>query len=460
MTSPRTRHLLLHYLTRGGHLSDDDYAVLGSDRDRLDQAIWKALSQRPGQASASAVDLTLPPSLDLDSSTGGPFAAGQRYFYVYTLVDVDGIESLPSPENFVIIPAAVASPSAPTLTPGYYVSSTLLPGTYLYAFSAYKGASTYETTAPNQQRIVLSTGQNQVLITFPPLPAGADGFNIYRRRPGATDFRLIQSVDMTGGSPPSSTTDYGLAEDPVKGLPQANNTNSIAQVEISLPGATPVVPDGYTWKIYRTVHSGIYTNALLHWVVEETSEGSGIITPTYTDIGLSTSTGAPPTETVNYPSYPKINLNDAQEIVGVLPPANVVYLGVERFIYPGPLAETLVGTFVWTFPFHRGKLRWVIISLGYGSSPAVTPVIVDIEKADPTTDSFSTIYPSATKPTIEVGDNTSAKAVPDTTTLYDGDRVKVDLTQIGGGATPTDADLLVQLVYWYWDATASTVTEP
>lgn len=459
MSSARTRNLLLHYLVRGGHLNEDDYAVLGRDRDIIDQAIWKALSQRPGDVNAAAVDLATRPSLDLDTSSGS-LDAGQRYFYVYTLVDAFGIESLPSPENFVTIPAEIAEPSAPTAAAAT-TGGTLLAGTHYYAVSAYKGSSSLETTAPNWQRVQLgSSNTSKVTLTLPSLPAGADGFNIYRRRPGTDDFRLIGTVDMVLSPFTTTFVDTGLADDPVKGLPKANNTSSQAQVEVSVPGATPDVPDGYTWKIYRSTTSGVYVNALVHHVVEETSEGSGIITPTYMDIGLSTELGSPPDTQINYPSNPKVDLNDANEVSGVLPPANEIFLGEKSFVYPGTMTDVLTGTFVWTFPFQVGLLRYVIISIGYGGSPSFDEIVVDVEKADPNTDDFATIYSVATKPTIAIGGFSSPAAVPDTRPLVQFARLKVDLTQIDSGATPTGADLLVTFVYYYWDNTATTVAKP
>ncbi len=228
---------------------------------------------------------------------------------------------------------------------------------------------------------------------------------------------------------------------------------------VQLPGATPTVPDGYTWKLYRT-YTGDFTDSLLMWVVEETSEGSGIITTEFIDLGLATGAGTPKTTAPTFTAPEKIELTDGFEVTGVLAPANMTFSDTLRYEQSGALA-VVNGEFAWECPYERAYVRGVLASLGRDgsgvSSPTGSSVIVDVEYwADVATPSWVTIFTNqATRPTILVGASTSGIAVPQIQQLVLGDKLVINIEQVDSAA---DAEnLLVQILLWVYDSTATSI---
>lgn len=464
MSSNKTRHLALNYLDRGDSVTDEDWKYGTTDRDRLDLAAWLGATAHhhngePFSSSAPGIG----PYLVLDNS-GGTLPAGTSIFYKYSLVDDRGLETLASPETYITTPDAVSAPSAPTFT---IIDSggIILPGAYSYALSAYKDANTLETTAPNVTSVLLPAGVTsyQVQLNLPALPLGASGFNVYRRAPGETSYHYIASVDMEVATPPTEWVDDGtVAGVSTRGLPAANTTNAQNAVQVWLPGATPAVPEGYTWKIYRTIIPGVYTSSFLHHVVEETTEGSGIIAPNYLDLGYRTASGQPATVEFGLDNPEKIQLTDAEEVQGILPPASIVYRDCVRWFIPGTVVNT-IGEEAWTCYYDVALIKCVVISLGKNSLAGGQADIVDILKYDAqiATPVWDTIFTDqAGRPTIPVGDYVSNEAVPDVTALFRGDRLVYNIEQAGNLATPTDEDLWIEVHIYYWDSTATSVVQP
>lgn len=283
----------LQKLESGDALSTNDYAFTSRNVDVVDRLLHKF-----DEAIFSGVtpldDPTDGPSLDV-STTGGIIPAGRTVRYKYTYVDVYGNETAGSPEVSVTTNAPVSRPSQPGLTSATS-GGTLLAGNYFYVISAYVDVNTAETNGSAAATINVPTGTtNAITLALPSLPTNATGFNIFRRGPGEVQFYYLDSVDMDVATPPTSYVDDNSVTITNSRTPSATNltfaTNSIS---ITLPGATPAVPDGYTWKVYRTFVSGNYDSSLLQHVVTETSEGSGIIDPVAYDYGSRTSVGKPP----------------------------------------------------------------------------------------------------------------------------------------------------------------------
>lgn len=462
MSSDLTAHYGLSKYGRNSSISDDDYKFGVGDRDKLDMLLWLLANHVHDGSSASATDPTDVLTLELDQSAG-VLPAGTPVYYVYTLVNEFGAESLPSPEATIVIPPAVSSPSAVTFA--IASGGSLLPGSYAYAISAYKDANTLETLAPNVTNVQLLAGDTwQVTLTLPALPSGADGFNIYRRGPGQAQYHYLESIDMTVATPPDEYVDDGtVTEASDRGLPARNTTNAQNSVLASFPGATPVVPEGYTWKLYRTLLTGSYPPAsLVHWVVEETSEGSGVITTEYLDLGYATTQGQPPSSSFAFTEPTPVDLTDAAHVQGILPPANIVFRHTEEWAYDGTVTA-VAGEFAWLCPFEEAYIIGVILNLGRGFSPATQSLIVDVNKYDSSlaTPTWGTIFTTqATRPRILVGESAGALAVPQVRTLVEGDMLTVDVDQAGGGATPTDENLLVQVLMYYKDSTLTTVVFP
>jgi len=444
----------LSKLDSGDHISDDGYKYSTTDRDLIDYLLRRSLSHRhTGDAAASGSALDAP-SVGL-SLTGGTLPANTTIYYVYTLVDSDGGESASSSEASVSTPSPVTAPAAPALD---YATTggTLKFGSYYYALSAYVSGDTNETTAPYRANISvpIGTSTNKVTLTLPSVPAGADGFVVYRRSPGQSQYFYLDTIDMTGGSPPTTYDDDGtVTEDCDRTIPLVNTTNSTNSVTITFPGATPVVPAGSTWKIYRTFVAGgssRWVRSLLTHVTNETSPG--VIDIDYVDTGLATSTGQPPSASVTVDDPTKVDLEDGNEIQNRLPVGFVqAFPWEETFAFSGIL-EVATGIFAWTCEFPHAEIIGCRAMLGVGSTPASSDVIIDVNKGtDEATPSYSTIYTTqANRPKVLVGEQRGARTVPDVISLSEGESLTVDIDQVGGGATPTDDSLVVTITMLVW----------
>lgn len=454
-------HYGLIILNAGDNLSEDDYAFTNRNIRNIDHKLYLgAESHQHTGESAPVVDPDTPLSLTLTTGSGN-IPAGRTVRYRYTWVDANGAETGVSPEATVTTPSPVSAPGSPGISKSA-TGGTLLPGNYFYVLTAYKTSNTLETTPGGRvYTSVLSGTTNSITLDLPSVPAGADGFNVYRRGPGEARFFYLASIDMSIATPPTEYLDDGsVEEDCNRSVPTRNTTSNLNSVDIALPGATPAVPDGYTWRIYRTYTLNDWDSSLLSWVVEETSEGSGIITPTYTDVGSSTTAGSPPTQSEIVGSPTKINFTDAAEIQGSIPPGMNYYPHEVIFSFAGPL-EPQDGEFKWRMPFTEGYIEKVTASLGVDSLVAGVPVQVNIRKYDTNaaTPTWSSIFAT---PYLEipVGEDTGSYPLVegngDVVQILEGEYLIADLIQSGGGATPTDENCTIQVVMWVKHGSSST----
>lgn len=438
----------LYKVGPGTSLADNDYQFGTRDRDKIDALLYKGAVGHTHTGDDVAVeDPTQAPQLTLET-TGGNIPAGVTVRYKYTYVDEFGSETAASPEATIATPTAVSAPGAPILS-SVATGGALLPGNYFYALSAYAGANTNETVPGPRGYLTINSGTTNVItLILPTVPVGADGFNVYRRAPGELNYSYLESIDMSVATPPTDYEDDGaLNPNCNRQPPRVNTTNSTNSITVVLPGATPTVPAGLTWKVYRTFVAGNYSASLLQHVVEETTEGSGIINPEFDDVGASTQSSSPPTasEFISNPS--KIDLDDATEVQGKLPPLWNEIPQVVTFAQSGTL-ETGTGSFMWVCEFDEAEIQYVRCALGRDSVPASTDVIVDVNKydANAATPSWATIFTTqANRPKVLVGDTFGEPAEPDVIILARGDALTIDIDQVGGGATPTDEDLIVNV---------------
>ena len=282
----------LQKLQAGDAISSFDYAFTNRNLDIIDRLLHK-FDDALFSGSAPIADPTV--ALTAEAlTTGGRIPAGRTLRYKYTWVDVNGNETAGSPETVVTTTSPVARPSQPSLnrqdTGGF-----LLAGNYFYIVSAWVDVNTAETSGSVSANINIPSGTSNVIeITFPSLPSGADGFNIFRRGPGETQFYFLDSVDLNVATPSYTYIDDNTITVTNSRTPSPTNlTYSSNSVVVTVPDEE--VPDGYTWKLYRTMISGDFNSSLLEWVVSETFNGSGIISPSTTDYGGATSIGIPPT---------------------------------------------------------------------------------------------------------------------------------------------------------------------
>lgn len=457
-----TSHYEMITLGPGESLSKDDYAFTQRNITNMDSKMYLGAEGHRHNGEAVAVsDPDTPLSALLDSSSGS-IPGGRTVHYKYTWVDALGQETAASPEITVNTPSPVAAPGRPTVS--RVAGGTLPSGNYYYALTAYKNETTLETT--NGERaytsIQFGAAQKTITLTYPTLPAGATGFNVYRRSPGSMRFQFIHSEDMSGGSPPATWSDAGSdVEDCNRTVPQRNTTNTSNNITLSLPGATPMAPDGYTWKIYRTYTTNDWTSSLLHWAVEETSEDSGIVSPQYIDVGRSTSAGGPPRKSEIVGSPTKILLTDSAEVEGELPPGKNIVSQMVTFTFAGVL-EPETGGFQWICEYDKAQIIQIRPYLGRDSQPAVQDVIIDVNKWDAQVMSpswLSIFADQADRPRVLVGEERGDLYVMDTADtqmLYEGDALSVDIDQIGDGATPTDYNLVVNILLYVQEGDDTT----
>lgn len=446
-----TNHYGLQKLGAGDPFSTNGYKFVDRDRDMLDRLAYLGAEghRHTGEAAeVAAPTMTLALAIDGD---GGSIPAGTRVHYKYTLVDVNGFETAPSSEVFIDTPAAITEPAAPVLTQAT-TGGLLLPGSYYYVLTAYSPVNTSETkaAAPAYITVPVGTSTNRITITFPTPPAGAVGWNIYRKKPGDARYNYLASVSV---ATPSVTDTGAVAEDCNRTVPTRNTTNATNAVEIILmtDDATPVmatVPPGFTWKLYRTYIAGSYLNSTLHWVVEETFEGSGVIAPFYIDVGAAVTAGGPPEASQFIGSPSKIDIEDAAEVQGRLPMGAVsAFPFIATFHFAGPLAE-IEGSALFSIEWPQATIVGVRCTLGLNSVPAVDDVIVDVNlyPCAAATPVLGTIFTDqGDRPRVLVGETCGERAVPAVTELVEGDCLTVDIDQVGGGATPTDRDLTVNI---------------
>lgn len=438
----RTDHYDLSTLSVGDSLQLDSYKYSTRDRQTIDRLLYQGAVAHVHDGSTGLLEAPdLGPSLVLDD-TQGVIPAGTRVYYKYTYVDVYGNETAASPEAYVETAQPVAAPNAPTLTVTT-TGGTLVAGNYYYVLTAYETATTQETlgTNPNWITVGTATTTNTITLTMPSLPSGADGFNIYRKKPGGLAYYWIASTTST-----TTYVDTGLDDDCNRVLPTQNTTEMSNAVEITLPGATPTVPEGFTWKIYRTYTAGLYGNSLVTHVVEETTEGSGIITPTYLDLGYGTTVGEPPTTTNTFPSPSKIDLDDGNEVRNQLPPGLVA-------VFPYQVTLRADDAFVagrkkdmWVCEFPEFEIVGVRASVT--EPPGSTTVLADLHLgASP--DFATTIFTTqANRPSVPVSGYIGSVTVPNIVDMVEGQILVLDVDQDGGGATPNQRNLRVTIFGW------------
>lgn len=445
-----TDHYGLKRLGAGEAFSDDGYKYTDADRVLIDRLLYLGAEGHRHSGDA-AVAPTLGAVALTSSALSGSLPAGTRAYYKYTLVDVNGFESAASVEAYVDTEAAIVEPAAPVLVVNS-LGGSLLPGQYFYVLSAYTLVNTNETKAlnPSYYTVPAGTSTNTITLNLPTLPGGATGWNIYRKRPGGARYDYLAST--------TSVTTYvdngSVVEDCNRTLPVRNTTNSTNSVTATI-GTVPV---GSTWKLYRTYSAGYYDGSLVHHVVEETSEGSGIVTPSYVDMGLATLAGKPPVASQVVGGPDPVGLQDMAEVEGQLPMAAVSgFPYIAEFRVSGALSAA-TGTAVWVSEFPRASIRGVRASLGRGYAPASQPVIVDVNVGRGANPVMASIFAtSGDQPRVLAGSQRGTRVVPTARTeLVEGDVLTIDIDQAGGGATPTDRDLIVQLYMWVYGFTSLT----
>lgn len=432
----------LSKLGQGESLSADSYKFSRADRDVIARLLYLGAEGHRHTGDAGAAQTLTDPPLVAVSLEGGSLPPGVRLYYRMTLVDPQGFESPASPEARIDTAPAVAAPYQPTNPVVEPTGGQLLPGNYYYVLSAYTDFTNAETEAGNALYVSVpfSTQTNRVSFDLPILPAGATGFNVYRRTPSGSGYLHVAVVNMTEGTPPTQFVDDGtLNEDCDRFAPAVSTARSRNSVIVTFPDDLPV---GYSWRIYRTLRANDYVNSLLTTI----TDGS----LTYTDTGTGTLAGQPPVVGVQPGAPTKIDLDNGAEVQGRLPLAAVsAFPDCETFSYPGEVA-VLQGTSAWICPFPNATIVHVQAALGRGST-AGADVVVDVNAYDTLNDDWYSIFAvEEDQPRVLAGGQVGAAAAPTARTeLVAGDRLTVDIDTDGGGGVIDLTVVIYMLVYGY-----------
>lgn len=447
--SALTRFFKMQKLEQGDNPWTNDSRFFQFNLDLIDLVLRRFLTHTHDGSDFTHETPDSAPELALDDS--GLIPAGLTAYYRYTLIDADGIESAASPVSSLSLPDPISTPggvSADYETTG----GALMAGDYAYVVSAYTDVSTEETvpSKPTLLRVTSSppTTTNVITLQLPTVPSGATGFNLYRRTPGSGTYLHLATIDMSVLTPPTEYVDDGtVIADPVRTYRNNDTTNSHNSIIVGIPGATPVVPAGYTWRIYRTFDLTNWESSLLYHVVEETVLGSGDIVTEYTDIGEPTEVGSPPDEELAALSNPP-PIDLGTQSVGNLGPGRITaHVHTVRWAFPGPL-EAQDGEIAFLVEDPNIQIIGCRPLLGLDSAAAAQDVIVDILKDPGGGGSPSTIYTtSANRPYIDVGEQIGVRTVPDDVDGVVGDVYYCNVVQDGGGATTTDQNLVVNMYY-------------
>ena len=283
---PFTDHFGLTRVGQGESISKNGNAALDLDRVTIDDLLW-ALSQHSHGGSTALADPTGPPTLT-SAGSGGSLPPDTTYYYRVSYLDKWGLETAASDEASITTGTSLDPPVGPSLltdTSG----GTLAPGLYTYGITALTDDGGETTLSPiSSVRIPAGTVTNRVYLTFPPLPAGAVAFNVYRARPGQSSLYFL--MEATDGDP---VYDTGGNEDATVRPPRFNTTNESNTVTITLPDGA--LPDGATsWNVYRSEDPGVYDGQnLVHTVVEGATETSTDVRIDWVDDGDLLDQGMP-----------------------------------------------------------------------------------------------------------------------------------------------------------------------
>jgi hypothetical protein len=415
------------------NLAAENFKAFGSDRINLDRLLWVAAETHRHNGEQLTELVPPPPVLDIDI-TGGALPPNTAIFYRISLVDPSGQEHLASQIASLVTPVQSPTPAAPQMSAGGN-NGFLGPGDYQYGVSAYVGDTFHETPLSETVSGSLRVGHFGWAITFPRLPSGATGFNLYRKGPTESSLNYLLSVTSEG----STVYDDGAIDlSRARYSPAANTTATTNIVRLDLEEA---LPTWWTVKVYRTFDSSNWDRTLIGWTSELP----------FTDVGAQPEVGYPPDTSAGVGGAPKIRLGT--DTTGTLPPGLVSTTQVATFNVRGSL-ESGAGHWQWVNDFDNFVPTTARANLGVGSSPAEQSVIVTIEyRWAGTTEwlRFETPggeYGLAIE--IPIGDNASyrneiASFMNPLPVFHPGDALRVVILQAGGGATPTDRDLTVGL---------------
>jgi len=384
--------------------------------DHLDRLLQQMMQHRHN--SVSGLDTTPPAAPAVEQlSSSGALPSGTTIYYRASVLDPDtGFESRASLSTWVTTSPALAIPNLTAEDIEVDATGGEMPaGVYVYSLSAWAGAPGFETVCgtPVVLQLPESDGNLQkVSISFPALPAGATGFNLYRKHHGSPEGWRV--VSLTGEqSTPYVDDELDQIVMPPTAQPRANRSGYKRKVRVTRP--TDVDP-GATWRIYRTFHEedGGWISSL----IGETDAA------TFDDAGLAPDFASPVDAIATYLNPPPVRPPEihAFPVLATLRASGVVALGGLE----------------WVSPYDGVAIAAVHLSLDEGSTPADGELTADLE-----------VWTGSTWDNIglvSIDEDASAGSSGISSDPYPaGTRFRVNVTDIGDG---TAENLLVQLQLW------------
>lgn len=387
-----------------------DYEFTYTNMDLLDRLLQFMMNHHHDGVEGDDVSPPSPPTITEDP-TEGLLRAGTTYYYRVSVVGDDGVESQASLSSWVTISGGIDQPDIPTVNV-VTTGGDLPSGVYQYAVTCWVDTWTKDTTAvPITVDLASIDGDSQqVELTMPTLPSGADGYNIYRRFPGSTLFTWQATLTGTQVDPwvNDTLTDPGT----YRTLPTTDLTAYRKSVEVERPsGAT-------SWRIYRSTDDDVWQGSYL----------SDATSSTFLDGGSGTSFGAPP------PAFLPYHNPDP------LVPSEIV--AFPQTVAHRTAGAATVGTLLeWTNPFDPAVIAGVSVSLDAGTTPNTQDLTFDVDRWNGATWDTLGSFALGMADGFDSWDSSTFTDVD----LAEGDQLRVNVTQVGDGG---DTGLYVQLNLW------------
>lgn len=283
-----------------GSLVDDGSKFTGADRLTIDRLLYM-LATGTRHHGGQAAELT-PALPGATLSTDGSLPGGRTYHYVATLLDVNGIESLPSDEVTITTPSLLDAPVEPDVAVS--TGGALSAGLYYYALTALRGtgAAAEESILGDQGSITVLPGEGTVTVTLPAeAPEGATSYQIWRMEASDVGWTRVAQVLVdavpyadAGAVPANPDADRYSQAPPQDNEGTYNYAVTITLATVDADKVTSGEAAG--WRLYRTETASSWPAvSLVHHVTETTSDDADApVMTTWVDDGDDLLTGAPP----------------------------------------------------------------------------------------------------------------------------------------------------------------------
>lgn len=427
----QTTPLGLTVIPPGGDLSANGYGLTSRDPVLVDRLLRSLMGHRHNGGVPTVEESPDPPTLANLDEVGG-LLPDTTYYYRISEMRGGGLvpfESPASTSTWVHTPAGL---TAPVITDDDVTVSTmgggLAPGFYQYAVTVYDTFYTLDTNCPSPVSVMLAPldgDEQEISISLPSLPTGADGWNIYRRVPNGLTFQLLETLV---GEQVSPFVDDGSIIEDSRVLPTRNLSAWKRSVTVTRPPG--VTGD---WVVYRSRDDSNWAGSRI--AVVDSAEDS------IPDTGLPSDFLTPQDSFSAYWEPGRVRGDEIVETAQVL-----------RFFRPGAAATGVMPGGEWVCPFAEARLVGVGAHLAVGTTPTSQDLLYTVQQWDGSAwdDVFSGVIES---------DASGGDAVVDPPVEFaQGDRVRVNVSQVGSGG---DVDLAVNLNIWAHPGwTAVTWNEP